>query len=122
MLLLNKSLSCSAVAKLILTILLFSSQYSYAELRDPSQPLNYNPVSVDNRVKGITLQSILFSKERRIAVINDQLMEEQDQLGDITLKRIYADKIVVRQDGKERVLTLTQTIKKQVKTGGALAK
>ncbi|HWV16063.1 MAG TPA: general secretion pathway protein GspB [Cellvibrio sp.] len=92
------------------------SQISAATL-DPTRPLGYeqSPANEKSVQQTIVLNSILISRDRKLAIINgQQLREGQSVKGvDVQLKRIDADSVVLQQGGKVwRVSLNTTTIRK----------
>ena len=54
----------------------------------------------------LELRSILTSKGRRIAIINNQRLHEGDSIGDSQIARIEADRVYIDRLGKEIVLSI----------------
>lgn len=85
---------------------------------DPTRPLHYNS-SAATANSGLRLSSILISDNRRIAVINGQLVSEGDTVAGATLIRILDNRVHVTINGKNRELKLhTTTVKRAVKRAG----
>lgn len=82
---------------------------------DPTRPLNLSTQSRSG-VETLRLQSILFSGSRRIAVINGTVLAVGERIGDAAVVKIEAQRVVVDQQGKKRVLTLPNAAVKTVST------
>lgn len=79
---------------------------------DPTQPLGYQTPS-NARNSGLTLNSILISANRKVAVINDQLVKEGERINGATLVAIERDRITLNHNGKRRVIKLNPTTVKR---------
>ena len=72
-------------------------------VNDPTKPLGFSGAasfaSADNI---ITLTSILISSERRVAIINGELVKENQTIKNVgaIVKKIDADAVTLQQNGK----------------------
>ena len=91
--------------------LLLASAFAESAV-DPTRPLNYSsgPQTISS---SLNLESILHSKNRKIAIINQQVLGEGDKIGDIKVTRINPRSVQITQNGVARTLSLPAT---QVKT------
>ena len=72
---------------------------------DPTRPLSYqaSPTASNGNFH---LSSILYSEQRKVAVINQQVLAEGDKLGDIEVMEIQPRSVTIREKGKRRTLAL----------------
>jgi MSHA biogenesis protein MshK len=81
-----------------------------AEVRDPTQPLGYLPTKSAVVNKHYELNSVLVSAQRRLAVINGQVLREGQVLAgtdQVKLKRITRSGVVLQQAQKTWELKLS---------------
>lgn len=86
-----------------------------AQTPDPTKPLNYSAAangaagSVQETIK---LTSILISSDRKVAIINGQVLQESQTLKGIgaQVKKIDADAVTLQQNGKVWRVPLNSTI------------
>jgi len=88
---------------------------SMASFKDPTVPLLRGDESVvsteaKNSFPSITLQSILFGSDTRIAVINNQHFFEGDLVNGLLVKKIYKDYVLIRYSGKNKVLKFSKKL------------
>lgn len=79
-----------------LALLLVIAPVGFA-LQDPTQPEQYRPARQGAALK---LESILFSPDRRVAVINGKALVEGERLGNARVITIGKDSVRVQQGGK----------------------
>jgi MSHA biogenesis protein MshK len=86
-----------------------------AQSSDPTKPLNF--VATAGGVAGsaqetIKLTSILMSSERKIAIINGQVLQEGQTLKGVgaQVKKIDADAVTLQQNGKVWRVPLNSTV------------
>ena len=72
----------------------------FAELRDPTRPQDTTEISVG----ALEVNSILISSERRVAVINEKVLKEGDEIAGFKVIRIEQN--AVHLDGPNGKLTL----------------
>ncbi len=90
--------------------LLLSGAVASETLRDPTQPPEperaapSGPAPLD-----MSLDSILTSNDRRVAVINGQAVREGDPIGDARVQRIGEDRVLLQINRTTRTLTLDGT-------------
>lgn len=79
-------------------------------LVDPTRP-NWFGINKSKQTSGkLALNSLVMSPQRRIAVINGELMREGDTKLGITLDSILHDRVLIRtKNGKKRVLKLDKS-------------
>lgn len=88
---------------------------AHAQTPDPTKPLNF--VGVPNGVVGraeetIKLTSILISSDRKVAIINGQVLLESQTLKGVgaQIKKIDANAVTLQQNGKVWRVPLNSTI------------
>lgn len=97
---------------LVLCLLPLGAQ---AQAPDPTKPLNYTAAasgaagSVQETIK---LTSILISSDRKVAIINGQVLQETQTLKGVgaQVKKIDADAVTLQQNGKVWRVPLNSTI------------
>lgn len=92
-------------------IALFAGQPTLAEaLRDPTRPPQpQTPAATAQAPLDMSLDSILTSDDRRVAVINGQAVREGDHIGNARVQRIGQDRVLLRINRTTRTLTLEST-------------
>lgn len=76
-------------------------------LQDPTRPPGPQAaVASAAPERSLALDSILFSKDRRVAVIEGEALREGQGFDNVRVIRIFADRVVVTDNGRERVLYL----------------
>lgn len=77
---------------------------------DPTQPAVVDEVATDSTKKKeeehYTLQSIIISPTRRIALINDKFLTVGDKIGEDTVEIIRKNAVVLSRPGQKRTLFL----------------
>ena len=95
-----------------------------AESVDPTKPVSYNSdltsgsgegddVSISETAQ-IKLTSILFSEDRKIAVINGEFKKEGDMVGGYQVVQIFPYKVSLKKDNETKVVALSDPILKSV--------
>lgn len=99
---------------IILCLLMFAAQ-AQAQTPDPTKPLNF--VATTSGTAGsaeetIKLTSILISSDRKVAIINGQVLQERQTIKGIgaEVKKIDADAVTLQQNGKVWRVPLNSTI------------
>jgi len=88
---------------------------AYAQLPDPTRPLGKAtvPVAIGNLSiqDAIQLTSILIAKDRKLAIINGQLLHESQAIKGVgaVVKKIEADAVTLEQHGKIWRVALNNT-------------
>lgn len=82
-------------------------------LDDPTKPSSYR--SVGKQSDGLRLESILFSKARKVAMINGKVLAEGDVMGSRKIIRISKNSVLVSDNGKKITLKLSRTAIRQEK-------
>jgi MSHA biogenesis protein MshK len=117
---LKKSISLFAAPCVLMLLSSIAITSGYAEqFRDPTRPadLQTNRQS-DAPTPGPTLQSVLISQNRRLAIISGKTLKVGDRLGDAHVVSI-SDTQVVLQNGKiQQTLKLFPDIKKRRTSNG----
>lgn len=91
---------------LLLVLLLTAPGLSFA-LQDPTRPPGYQPAAATPAPqRALTLDSILFSDHRRVAVIDGEALREGQSSDGIRVIRIFKTRVLVSESGRERVLHL----------------
>lgn len=105
--------------KVLVSVLVFCSFSALANEsrempRDPTRPLNYQPVAKAQALK-LRLNSVLLSGKRRLAIINGQSLREGETLAGskLVVKRIEANQVVLTGEGSTRTLTLVPLVVKK---------
>ncbi|WP_241956505.1 hypothetical protein [Marinobacter maroccanus] len=76
-------------------------------LQDPTRPPGTQAtVAKPAPERALALDSILFSKDRRVAVIEGEALREGQGVDNVRVIRIFADRVLVTDNGRERVLYL----------------
>ncbi len=75
-----------------------------AALRDPTRPTDPALYFSGSHNDGWTLQSILVSSNRRIAIINGKRVQEGDRVGSARIARIRNSHVIIKTG--DRTLTL----------------
>ena len=76
-------------------------------LQDPTRPPGPQAtVAQPSPERSLALDSILFSKDRRVAVIEGEALREGQGFDNVRVIRIYANRVLVTDNGRERVLYL----------------
>ncbi len=76
-------------------------------LTDPTQPNWFGLSKTKSKPKGPVLNSLVTGTQRRIAVINGELMREGDSRHGITIQEILADRVLITTSaGSKKVLKL----------------
>ena len=93
--------------RVAVTCLLLCAVQNAGAIEDPTRPFAHRPVlAVPVRVVP-KLRSIIVSPTRRLAVIDDQVLSEGEQAGEIKLLRVDTDAVVVSLGNGEQIrLTL----------------
>lgn len=85
-------IECVAVFVLLFTVMLGHA------FRDPTQPVGY--VGRVTSSSGFQLQSIIYGKNRKEAVINQQIFREGDTVNGAKIVAIHRDFVVLSQNAK----------------------
>ena len=110
--------------KPLLLLSLFMAQFvahtCLAVDNDPTRPITYKPPATANKNKGgLTLNSLLISKQRKQASINGQSVTEGDRIAGVANTKVItiaADGVTIERNGKRQTLKLnTTTVKRASK-------
>ncbi len=86
-----------------------------AQAPDPTKPLNYSAAAhgaTGSVQDTLTVTSILISSDRKVAIINGQVLQESQTVKGVgaQIKKIDADAVTLQQNGKVWRLPLNSTI------------
>ncbi len=76
----------------------------------PKQPLAVKPKADQPKPKTLQLTSILFSSDRKIAIIDDQMLQIGDRIGNARLVRLTRDSARLVRNGKTINLSLDEGV------------
>ena len=81
--------------------------------QDPMRPPNWARKGVAPSVSTdkIKLQQILISKNRKLAVINDKVLQEGQRIAGATVIKIETGQIRIRRGGVNKIIKLLPTTK-----------
>lgn len=81
--------------------------------QDPMRPPNWARKAATPSVsmEKIKLQQILISKDRKLAVINDRVLQEGQRIAGVTVIEIEASQIRIRRGGVNKIIKLLPTTK-----------
>lgn len=88
---------------LLLTLLM---AHNAAALNDPTRPTDPALYFGSGNASGWALQSILFSDNRRIAIINGKRVKEGDRIGSARVTRIHNSQVVLKTGDRTLKLRL----------------
>jgi MSHA biogenesis protein MshK len=78
-----------------------------AALQDPTQPPGLESrLAAPVPERPVSLDSILYSQDRRVAIIEGEALREGQGVDGIRVIRIYENRVLVTESGRERVLYL----------------
>lgn len=103
------------ILRIMVFIVAVVAQNSYAQTPDPTKPLHYTAAAngaAGNVQDSLKLTSILISSDRKVAIINGQVLQESQTIKGIgaQVKKIDADAVTLQQNGKIWRLPLNSTI------------
>lgn len=78
---------------------LAAEPFSAVKLSDPTRPLQ-ETVSTQRELPALKLNSVLISKQRRLAVINGQTVAEGEQVSGAKVLRISSDRVQLQRAGQ----------------------
>lgn len=96
------------------------SKYSHSNKdRNPFSPLvnSYGIILIPKKVDiaNLILEGIIYSKDNPIAVIDGEILREREMIGEYTILKIEAKKIILKKDNKKYILKLAQGFNKKGK-------
>jgi MSHA biogenesis protein MshK len=99
---------CLLLAVLLTWAALLSQAQAQAQPQDPTQPPQtlVGAVAIEKPSITLSLDSILIGDDRRVAVINGEVVGEGDSLADTRIVRIGSDNVLVRRAGESARLEL----------------
>lgn len=75
----------------VLSAILVSSLAMAADFSDPTRPAQYKAAATTK--SSLRLESILYSAERKVAIINGKALSEGDSIGALTVIRIEKESV-----------------------------
>ena len=94
------------VSGLSLLILLMPSLTLASSVDDPMRPPQARQAQTPTPQPSWDLSSILISENRRLAVVNDEIVKVGERVGGARVEQIEADRVVLRRGEQRMVLTL----------------
>ncbi|WP_303287216.1 hypothetical protein [Marinobacter sp. SS8-8] len=89
------------------TVVLILFPGGVSALQDPTRPPGLESAIVAPvPEKNLSLDSILYSEGRRVAVIDGEALREDQGIDSLRVIRIYDNRVLVTDNGRERVLYL----------------
>ena len=90
---------------------------------DPTRPAHVPAPALNTELdeeQAYELESILISDQRRLAIINGQVLRSGERLGKARLLKIEDDRVSLNVDGERQVLLLREAVldKQQVGNNG----
>ena len=103
---------------MICSVVLMLANVTYAG-QDPMRPPSWikQKPAISVKGKSIKLQQILISKDRRIAVINNQVLKEGQTVAGMKITKIEAEQVIFRRAGVNKVIKLlpaTKEVKREL--------
>lgn len=97
-----------SISGLTIVLVLFCTAPQAEELRDPTRPKQPRqaPQEVETPVTRYSVDSILVSDSRRIAVINGVSVAQGESVAGARVERIARDRVLLEVDGERRTLVL----------------
>lgn len=78
-----------------------------AALQDPTRPPGLDePVARSQPVRSLSLDSIVYGKDRKVAVIEGEALREGQGINGIRVRKIHQDRVEVLDRGRPRTLYL----------------
>lgn len=99
---------------LVVTSSYVVAQANSDEFRDPTTPLGFSgPASGDGKRQELVLDSVLYSAQRKLAIINGNSVREGQQIpasGGVKVQRILPQKVLLQQGDKTWSISLSPTV------------
>lgn len=86
--------------------LLSSSLLALNVGRDPTKPVILNPQTSPSKSNGYDLRSIIVSKTRKLAMINEELVGIGDMVGDAKILAINNNSVLLELGGQQTTIYL----------------
>lgn len=107
---------CVGLISIFFSAIVFSEEsLTTNEVRDPTTPLGHSVTYVaDEQEQVLELNSVLISKQRKLAIINGNSLREGQAIpgaNSITLQRILPQKVLVQQGEKVWAINLSPDIR-----------
>ncbi len=98
------------VIRVFLLLLGVGSLSFFAFSRDPFMPLidSYGRVLIAREidVEGMSLEGIIYSEENPAAVINGEIIRENETIGDYLVLKIEETRVILSKEGKSYTLNM----------------
>ena len=89
---------------------IFSARTASDITVNPTQGPSVSPPASKARHK-LLISSIVYSADKASAVIDDRIVHEGDTIGDVTVVKIFKDRVVFEKEGTGATLRWTQKIR-----------
>lgn len=98
--------------RLIIFVFLFTLSYqSYAQNIDPTKPLSASSTSgIEEVKKGLILETIIHSSEKKSAIISGKLIKVGDYIGGHELIVVNSSNVILRSDGERLKLSIFSSV------------
>lgn len=88
-------------------------KYNFSKIdRDPFIPLvSKSGVILIVRkidIDGLSIKGIVYSKDSSVAIINDEVVEKGDKIGEYFVSKIEEKRVILEKDNKEFILKLEE--------------
>ena len=100
-----------------ITLILLCLQFGYAELRDPTRPVNF--IDQGSGKGGMKVDSIISSENRQIAMVNGQWVSVGDKVDGKEVTRITPDSVQFKTGDKYMVISIEEQSVKQPSVRGS---
>jgi MSHA biogenesis protein MshK len=107
---------CRTLVGLCMLVLVNGVCLADDQVRDPTTPLGHTATAVEEGASPLVLNSVLIGPGRKMAVINGMTVRVGQTLPGFSatkVQRISAQTVVLQQDGKTLVLTLSPSVVKK---------
>jgi len=91
---------------------IFSARTSLDITVNPTQGPSVSPPASEATQK-VLISSIVYSVDRASAVIDDRIVHEGDTIGDVTVVKIFKDKVIFEKEATGAPLRWTQKIREE---------
>lgn len=94
---------------LLMSVCLWAQESDFSDVRDPTAPLGHISGGAVNSEQQFTLNSILVSPQRKVAIINGSVLREGQVVpgsDDVKVQKISSQTVVLQQTNKTWVLKL----------------
>lgn len=94
-----------------LALLLLASTAQAAaneRLLDPTRPTHAKAPAAPRSTSAMRLEAVLMSSDRRIAIVNGQVLRAGDRIGDVLIEEVFADSVRYTRAGQSQLLRLQE--------------